>query len=391
MGERPLRVLFVAHSYPRWSGDLAGSFLHRLAVALGEQDVAVRVLAPSATELAPSETIDGIPVERFRYAPRAWETLAYTGAMAEQARGSWPGRLAMAGLIAAGGHATRRTVAAWRPDVVHAHWWFPGALSAALPAVRRGRPLVVTMHGSDVRLAAKVAPARALFARVVARAAAVTAVSSWLADRARAMAPGLACEVAPMPVAVDRFVPPADHARRAGLLFVGRLSEQKGVHLLLDALARMASSASLTVVGSGPEEARLRARAAQLGIGSRVRWLPSQPQEALGALYGAAVALVVPSREEGLGLVAVEAHLCGTPVVAFDSGGLRDVVHDGVDGRLVPADDVVALAAALDALHGAPDVAARLGAAGRARALADFAPAAVAARYRALYARVSGG
>ena len=87
----------------------------------------------------------------------------------------------------------------------------------------------------------------------------------------------------------------------------------------------------------------------------------------------------------------MEAQLCETPVVAFDSGGLRDVVHDGVDGRLVPADDVAALAAALDALLGAPDVAARLGAAGRARALADFAPAAVAARYRALYARVSGG
>ncbi|MGZ8491312.1 MAG: glycosyltransferase family 4 protein [Gemmatirosa sp.] len=382
-----MRVLFVAHSYPRHADDLAGSFLLRLAVALQASGVEVRVLAPSAVGLAAEESIAGVVVRRYRYAPRSWETLAYTGAMADEARGSLRGLASLGGLVAAGGRAVRREVRAWRPDVVHAHWWFPGALSATLPGALCDRPLVLTMHGSDVRLALGVAPARALFARVARRAAATTAVSRWLCERAVSMAPGLACEVAPMPVAIDDFTPPADDAPREGVLFVGRLTAQKGVDVLLQALARAPADVALTVVGAGPEEGALRSLASHLKLHDRVRWLGSQPQARLAALYGGARALVVPSREEGLGLVAVEAHLCGTPVVAFASGGLVDVVHHERDGLLVAPGDIDGLAGAIDRLRTEPALAERLGAAGRAAALSTFAPEAVAARYRALYTR----
>ena len=192
-----------------------------------------------------------------------------------------------------------------------------------------------------------------------------------------------------MPVDVARFVPPTADAPRDGLIFVGRLTVQKGVDVLLHALARTRAAAALTVVGSGPEEAALRALADRLAVSSRVRWLPTQPQERLGALYGSARALVVPSREEGLGLVAVEAQLCGTPVIAFASGGLVDVVHHERDGLLVAAGDVDALAAAIDGLLRDPALARGLGAAGRDAALVTFAPDAVAARYRGLYERVA--
>ncbi len=385
-----MRVLFVAHSYPRHAGDLAGSFLLRLAQALQAGGTEVRVLAPSAAGLAPEESIGGVTVRRFRYAPRTWETLAYTGAMADEARGSPRGLAALGGLVLAGARAVRREVRAWRPDVVHAHWWFPGGLSATLPGALGGRPLVVTMHGSDVRLALGIAPARALFAGVARRAAAVTAVSRWLCDQACRMAPGLTCRVAPMPVATDDFSPPTAGASREGMLFVGRLTRQKGVDVLLRALAR-GGATRLSVVGAGPEEAALRALATELGLDARVRWLGSQPQERLGALYGAARALVVPSTEEGLGLVAVEAHLCGTPVVAFASGGLVDVVQHERNGLLVAPGDVAALAAAMERLNADPAFATRLGAAGRDAALAEFSPAAVAARYRDVYTRAVAG
>ncbi len=385
-----MRVLFVAHSYPRHADDLAGSFLLRLAAALQADGVEVRVLAPSAAGLAAEEVIGGVLVRRYRYAPRGWETLAYTGAMAESARAP-RGLLALGGLVLAGARAIRREVRAWRPDVVHAHWWFPGGLSAILPGTLDGRPLVVTMHGSDVRLALGIAPARALFARVTRRAVTTTAVSRWLCEQAGTMSPGLACEVAPMPVATDSFAPPPPAAAREGLLFVGRLTEQKGVDVLLRALARTRAPIPLTIVGAGPEEQGLRSLAAELRLGDRVRWLGSQPQARLAALYGEARALVVPSREEGLGLVAVEAHLCGTPVVAFASGGLVDVVQHERDGLLVPTGDIDGLARAADRLESDPDLASRLGAAGRDAALSAFAPATVAAGYRAIYARAIAG
>ena len=383
-----MRVLFLAHSYPRRAGDAAGSFLLRLAVGLRHAGIDVRVLAPAAEGLAPTDVLEGVPVRRVRYAPRAWETLAYTGTMAEAVQASWRSRAALVGLLGSSAAAVAAEARRWRADLVHAHWWFPGALAASLPGALGGRPLVLTMHGSDVRLAAKIAPARALFAHVARRATAVTAVSRWLCTQAVQMAPALKCEVAPMPVAAELFSPPAGGAARDGLLFIGRLSEQKGADALLHALAVMHVATTLTLVGSGPEEGTLRVLADRLGIAHRVRWLPSQPQTALPALYASARALVIPSREEGLGLVAVEAHLCGTPVVAFDSGGLPDVVHHGEDGLLVPGGDVSALAAALDALIADPERASRLGAAGRALALAHFSPAAAAGRYRGIYERV---
>ncbi|GJG88694.1 glycosyl transferase family 1 [Gemmatimonadetes bacterium T265] len=349
----------------------------------------MRVLAPAAAGLASDATLRGVAVRRYRYAARRDETLAYTGAMAETARGSWRGATALAGLVAAGALATRETARAWRPDVVHAHWWFPGGLSAALPGVLGGRPLVVTMHGSDVRLARQARSAHRLFDVVVRRAAAVTAVSSWLCAEARTMAPRVACHVAPMPVDAARYSPPPAGAPRSGLLFVGRLTAQKGVAQLLDAFARMRARTTLDVVGRGSEAAALRARAEAAGVADRVRWHDPQPPTLLAPWYRAASALVVPSTEEGFGLVAVEAMLCATPVVAFRSGGVTDVVRDGETGLLAPAGDVDALARCLDRIVTDDVVARKLGTAGRVDVAARFTPAAVANRYRALYDAVA--
>ena len=129
----------------------------------------------------------------------------------------------------------------------------------------------------------------------------------------------------------------------------------------------------------------MRQLAAQLGIEQQLTWHALMPQAALANIYRATTALVAPMIGEGLGLIAVEAALCGLPVVAADSGGLRDVVADGKTGMLVPPADPAALAAALDALLARPDQGAALGAAGRRLALETFAPRAVAKRYAEIY------
>lgn len=379
-----MRVLFVTHSFPRSLGDAPGSFLLRLARALAARSVEVRVLAPAAPGLDAVETLEGIEVTRFRYAPRAWETLAYTGNMAEDVRRSWSAKFAMTGFMVANRAAIGRALRETRPDLVHAHWWFPGGLAASM-AVRSPVPLVTTLHGTDVRLARSTRPAGPLFRRVMRRSAVVTTVSRFLADEACALLPTLSPVIAPMPAATELFHPPASGSARSGLLFVGRLNAQKGLGELLEAMPRLREPATLDVVGEGPERERLIARAASLGLSERVRWHGALPQHRLPELYGAASALVVPSREEGLGLVAAEALLCETPVVAFRSGGLADVVEDGVSGWLVPPGDRVALAAALDRALCDPRAAATLGEQGRLRMLATFSPEGVAARYLEVY------
>lgn len=386
-----MRILFVTHSFPRFRGDVAGAFILRLARALADGGTEVRVLAPSAPRLANVETIEGIAVRRFRYAPKKWETLAYTGTMAEQVGDSFRGKAALAGMLSRGALAVRSAAAEFAPDVIHAHWWFPAGLLAF--GSLSSKPLVTTMHGSDVRLARRSAWAPVLFRRVMARSSAVTAVSSYLASEAKSMAAGLNVAVEPMPVNVELFSPLAGATAGSRspdrFLFVGRLNEQKGIALLLQALAASGSGASLDVVGDGDGRAALESIARTLGVAARVRWLGAQSQEQLVPLYRAATAVVIPSEDEGLGLVAVEAQLCETPVIAFRSGGLPDVVSDGATGLLTPPGDVGALAAAMDAVLARDDRGASLGRAGRDAALARFSPNVVASHYASIYESVT--
>jgi len=193
-----------------------------------------------------------------------------------------------------------------------------------------------------------------------------------------------------MPGATRLFSPSTNGGRKQDLLlFVGRLNAQKGIEMLLRALAVTSNKTTLDVVGDGPDEERLKALASELEIDGRVRWIGALPQQQLTEYYRSATALVVPSVNEGLGLVAVEAQLCETPVIAFDSGGLADVVSNDRTGILVEDISASALAAAIDSLLASPDRGAALGAAGRLHALATFAPESVARRYADLYRSVA--
>jgi glycosyltransferase involved in cell wall biosynthesis len=152
----------------------------------------------------------------------------------------------------------------------------------------------------------------------------------------------------------------------------------------------MKHKVSLDIVGDGALGTELADRTRTLGIGDRVHWLGHLPQPRLVDLYRRATALVVPSTDEGLGLVAVEAQLCETPVVGFESGGLTDTVQHDRTGILVPPGNVDALAAALDGLLDRPDRGSDLGRAGRMVALAGFAPESAARRYAGIYRSVVG-
>ena len=386
---RPLRVLFLAHAYPRFDGDPVGSFLHNLAVALKDEGVEVSVVAPSAPSLSTHATLDGIEVRRYRYAPGKFESLAYTGTMNSQVRAGLRGKLTMLVFLAASLLRARRSAGRDAGLVVHAHWWFPGGLTALLLQRVSGHPYVVTLHGSDVRFAVASSIGTRLFRLVLKGSAATTAVSTWLARSAMELCAGQVVQVAPMPVREELFH--ADHSREPyRLLFVGKLSEQKGLDRLLHAMTLMRHRATLTVVGTGRvNDAAVRALARSLELDARIEWLPLLSQPDLARQYRRAALHVIPALEEGLGLTAIEAVLSETPVVAFDSGGMPDVVLNGITGLLVPPNDLPAMAAALDALLGDEGRRAEMGRVGRSRALEAFGVRAVARRYAMIYREVA--
>jgi glycosyltransferase involved in cell wall biosynthesis len=378
-----VRALFVAHNFPRHAGDLPGNFLLTFARALVEENVEVRVVAPHAADIPLSDTVEGIPVVRFRYAPDERETLAYTGTMASQVRASNRAKLDLVAFIRSASRAVRAE-AGWA-DVVHAHWWFPSGLATTRSALQ-GRPLVTTLHGSDVRFARSALP-RLLMRSVLKRSARVTAVSSWLATEAARRAGVALPTVAQIPVPSELFAP--GNVQRGGILFVGKLDEQKGTAVLLDAMALLPKTVTATIVGDGPDAQTLHARAATLGISGRVHWMGAVPHKDLTPFYQRAALFVAPATDaEGLGLAAVEAQLCETPVVASNVGGLPEVVADRISGLLVPPGEPIALASAISDALDDPTRLAAWGREGRARVLARFDATACARQYKSIYEEV---
>ena len=170
--------------------------------------------------------------------------------------------------------------------------------------------------------------------------------------------------------------------------FVGRLARQKGVDLLLEAATRGGDRFDVVLIGSGPLAGELRQQAAADPLRGRIRF--AGPCDDIASLLPAFDLFAFPSRWEGFGLAAVEAMAAGLPVVAAAADGLREVVEDGVTGRLVAPGDAGALTAGLIELASDPARAAALGRAGRRRAFARFSSDRMAADVEALYRRVLG-
>ena len=325
-----MRVVFLTHNYPRWPGDLSGSFLATLATALVARGLEVRVVAPSDAGQGGEEEVDGVRVRRVRYASARGESLAYRGTMASALRapGGWR---ALAGLWRALRRAAREEIVAGA-DLVHAHWWVPAGLAAPAEA-----PLVVTIHGTDAALLRRSRLARRLARPVLHRARVVTAVSRELAGWVQTATgrPITADHVHPMPVDTRDW--PWTRGG-GGAIVVARLTRQKRIWLALETTAFLASCGHglpLTVLGDGPERAALEHETARLGIESFVRFAGAVPPGQVISHLAAADVMFFPAQGEGFGLAAAEALMAGVPVVAcWDGGGLLDVVPESGAGRL---------------------------------------------------------
>lgn len=386
---RRLHVLVLTSTFPRHPGDPQPPFVWELARRLALR-FEVHVLAPGDRGGAAREHRDGVEIHRYRYAPRALERIAYRGGMLDGVRRQpWLAAVVPLFLVAQA-FAARRLARRLAIDVVHSHWLFPQAAcaAAALPARARLAHLATT-HGGDV-YGLRGGFWRAVLRWTIRRCTAVTAVSAALRDAVRDIEPGTSAHVAPMGVDLTgRFVPPAQPAARAGVLFVGRLVPKKGVDVLVEALAllRDHDRARAVIVGDGPERARLEARVQALSLGDRVTFEGARTQAELVGYYQRAAVFAAPFRvaasgdQEGLGLVSIEAAGCGCPVIASALPAVVDVLGNEDDMVAVPPGDVAALAAAIRAVLEDPSAAAARAARARVRLMRTFDWEIVAERY----------
>ncbi len=378
-----MRVVWITHNYPRYSGDVAGGFLHPLATALREKGVDVRVVAPSDAGQGGSDTLDGVPVRRVRYGTADEERLAYRGTMMDALR-SPRGVFAfnrLRGALRAG--ASEELGDATIPSVVHAHWWVPSGLAAPV-----GVPMVLTCHGTDAQLLDRMPLAAWLARPTFRRANVVTTVSRALATIVERRT-GVAVAddaIQPMPAAsVER--PWSDGT--GGVVVIGRLTAQKRVHLAIEAVAAaraQGAAITMTIVGDGPARSALEGCVARLGLNEVVTFIGALPSHEIPRVLSTASCCVMPAEGEGFGLAAAEALMQGVPVVAcLDGGGLCEVVPSSGAGRLT-APAAAAIATAMMDLIGdaaSRDAARVEGARWRER----LAPATVAQRCLTWYRR----
>ncbi len=285
--------------------------------------------------------------------------------------------------------AAWREIGRWRPDLIHAHSTFAGAIVRAMSRVRPMPPIVYCPHGwafdAPRSALARAATRRAerLMAGWAARVIAISEAEARDGRRAGIDASRM--------VVVHNGIASAHTPERATwedvrrkVLFVGRLDRQKGVDLLLSAVRGLEAAVSLRIVGNSVVSS-------ELGGPSpnelpHVEFLGWGDREFVARQINACDIVVMPSRWEGFGLVAIEAMRAAKPVVATAVGGLVEIVVDGETGRLVPPQDVRALA---DALVGSDTAGwAAMGAAGRERFLRLFTSDRMNARLLALYAEV---
>ncbi len=320
---RPTRLLLVTNMYPTPDRPEVGPFVARRVASLRSRGVEVVVAGPTSYRRSS-------PVRHLQI---AWRALTAKGPF----------------------------------DGVEAHPFYAAGVIGLVAARLRGKPLVAYAHGSDVAVhAPRSRVSRWLAGRVARGAGALVANSAdtaraaeWLGVSAQVVSPGVdltAFRPSPAPRRVLRDELGLPEGPVA--LFVGYLAEYKGADVFAEAL-EMAAEWHGAAIGDGPLAPSLRSQH------PRILWHGAVSPADVPAWLQAADVVVVPSRREGLGLAAVEALACGTPVIASNVGGLPEVVRDGVNGLLIPPGDPRALAAALHRLLD-PELRARLGSAGPA-------------------------
>jgi starch synthase len=299
-------------------------------------------------------------------------------------------------------------------DLVHSHTWYAN-LAGHLASLLHGIPHVATVHSLEPLRPWKAEQLGGGYAlsswaerTALAAAAAVVAVSDGMRsdvlsvypeipeERVRVIRNGIdTTEYAPDPqrdVLTRLGVDPG----RPYVIFVGRITRQKGVPVLLRAAAGLDPEAQLVLCAGAADTPELGAEVSDLVAGlqqtrSGVIWIPEMlPKTDIIQLLSHAALFVCPSVYEPLGIVNLEAMACATAVVASRVGGIPEVVADGVTGLLVDSEDPPALAAAMNQVLRDPGQAAALGLAGRERAVREFSWDAVGQQTAALYAELAG-
>jgi glycosyltransferase involved in cell wall biosynthesis len=375
-----MRILVVNYEFPPVGGGGATANYY-LAREMVKQGHAVRVVTSGFRGLPARADVEGIEVVRVPVW-RQRQDFTKMHEMLQYVLSATP-RAAVMG--------RSRGPEAW--DIVQTFFAVPSGLVGWWPASCGHIPHVIRLGGGDLpghekRFSMAHRVLRPVVKCLLRGASARVVNSEGLRQRAQAIFPDLHFEVICNGVDVEIFRPgPKESERIPTVLFVSRLIERKGLHLLLPALGRLLNEGvefRLLVVGDGPMRSQLEQQAEQLGLANTTDFLGLRPRSELPAIYRRADIFCLPSASEGMANVMLEALATGLPVVATDVPGSSELVQDGVNGFVVQAGHWEALVEPLRRLLSDTELRQRLGEAGRQHS-ENFAWSKMAGQYLKLY------
>ncbi len=385
-----VRILHLSWEYPPVVYGGLGRHVHAIAQTQAALGFDVTVITQAAAGASPDEVVNGVRVLRVSsdapYVPLDEEHLL-----------AW-----VAGFNSAVARAGIRLMRTWKPQVVHGHDWLVAHAAAVIKESAR-IPYVTTMHATEAGRHQGWLPSE------LSRS--IHSIEWWSTYEARRV---IACSEHMRWEVGQLFNPPLDKtvviangidsgrwrvtARQRLIaraqyqtplvVFTGRLEWEKGVHTLIDAMPRLrrqVAGVHLVIAGRGNADAQLREQVRAKRLGKAVTFSGWLPEEQLHALVAAADAVVVPSLYEPFGIVALEAASVGTPLVVARTGGLAELVEDGVTGRTFAPGNVVELASTLAQVLLDPPRAAASARAARTKVRSDFGWPAIAAQTVEVY------
>ena len=363
-----LHVLTLTPFFPSDQNEVSGCFVAEPIEQFGQFGVDSSVIAASPIHYPRKHSSSSAAAEWVRY-PQVPGTLGLSSA----------GKLLYARLL-----GRVRLLHSVKPiDVIHAHAALPCGHAAALLSRRLNIPFVVTVHGLDVFNNCHLGGIPAAWRRKVSvdvyRAARnVVCISGKVQEILKT---GTPAETRSTIVhnGVDPILFSANPAEGGQfdpeILIVGALLRSKGHELVLRALGKLRLSLPqlrCRIIGEGPDRARFEALVGELGIGRQVQFVGRQSRSEVAEAMRRCSVFVLPSRNEGLGCVYLEAMSCGKPVVGCQGQGIDEVIEHGKNGWLVPAEGLEELVQGLSALLGSPELRTRIGTVARQTILERF-------------------
>lgn len=357
-----LEILILTSSFPRHTGDLSGNFILELASRLMGH-FRVTIICPHSSNAQIKQNIHGIDIIRFPYfVPLRFQRLYETGGISYNFKTSYLAKLQLPIFCIIELISTLWIIRTKKIAIINSHWLLPQGFVGALCSKIFGISHFVSVHGSDIQFIMDNSLGKVLFNYIASNSTLIVANSNYTKDRILALNSRYLDKIRVIPMGVDthhfsKYYPRKCNPRDGEhthtiILTVGRLVEIKGIQYLIRSMeyvTRRMPGAVLMIVGDGPERNNLVQLTKTLGLDDNVIFVGDVKNTQMSEYYRSADVFVLPSiilngQSEALGVVLIEAMASGVPVIGTNTGGIPDIISDGVNGLLAPERDSANLA-----------------------------------------------